>query len=97
MANARKPFERRLAAIEAELEPLAAESREAEAWLASPEAYEDASRERLQATLRRRGAASLPSGGLPNGTDPRVSSRPSSLPRWRMTTLTLRTSAPATP
>ena len=54
-AQARKPFEKRLAAIEAELEPLAKEAREAESWLASPEAYEEAQRERLQATLRRRG------------------------------------------
>ena len=54
-ANARKPFERRLAAIEAELEPLSAESRDAEAWLASGEAYEEVNRGRLQATLRRRG------------------------------------------
>ena len=53
-ANARKPFEKRLAEIEKELEPLGAESRQTEAWLASPEAYEEASRERLQAALRRR-------------------------------------------
>ena len=55
IAQARKPFEKKLAAIEAELEPLAAESREAEAWLVSSEAYVEANRERLQATLRRRG------------------------------------------
>ena len=54
-ANARKPFEKRLAAIEAELAPLAAEAREAEAWLASSDAYSEAERDRLQATLRRRG------------------------------------------
>jgi ATP-binding cassette subfamily F protein 3 len=57
-ASARKPFERRLAAIEAELEPLSRESKEAEAWLASSEAYEEANRERLQATLKRRGELS---------------------------------------
>ena len=53
-AAARKPFEKRLAAIEAELQPLANEARETEAWLASTEAYEEANRERLQAILRRR-------------------------------------------
>jgi ATP-binding cassette subfamily F protein 3 len=54
-ANARKPFEKKLAAIEAELEPLQSEAREIETWLASEEAYVEASRERLQATLKRRG------------------------------------------
>jgi ATP-binding cassette subfamily F protein 3 len=54
-AQARKPFERRLAAIESELEPLAAESRDIESFLATGEAYEEGQRERLQATLRRRG------------------------------------------
>ena len=53
--GARKPFEKKLAAIEAELEPLAARRREAEAWLATAEAYEEANRERLQETLKRRG------------------------------------------
>ncbi len=53
-ANARKPYEKKLAAIERELEPLSAESRETEAWLAAPEAYDDANRERLQAALKRR-------------------------------------------
>jgi ATP-binding cassette, subfamily F, member 3 len=54
-AVARKPFEKRLAEIESELEPLARESKEAEAWLATSQAYEEGNRERLQATLRRRG------------------------------------------
>ena len=53
-AAARKPFEKRLAAIEAELAPLARESAAAEAWLALPEAYEETNRERMQATLKRR-------------------------------------------
>jgi ATP-binding cassette, subfamily F, member 3 len=53
-SSARKPFEKKLAAIEAELAPLASESRETEAWLASSEAYEEGNRERLQVTLRRR-------------------------------------------
>jgi ATP-binding cassette subfamily F protein 3 len=54
-AQARKPFEKKLAAIEAELEPLSRESKEMEAWLATPDAYEDSNRERLQEALRRRG------------------------------------------
>ena len=54
-AQARKPFERRLAAIESELEPLAAESRDIEAWLATGDAYGEEHRERLQSALRRRG------------------------------------------
>jgi ATP-binding cassette subfamily F protein 3 len=55
LSQARKPFEKKLAAIEKELEPLTAESRETEAWLSSGEAYEEANRERLQSVLRRRG------------------------------------------
>jgi ATP-binding cassette subfamily F protein 3 len=51
----RKPFEKRLAAIESELATLAKEAGDTEAWLASTEAYDEASRERLQATLKRRG------------------------------------------
>jgi len=54
-SQARRPFEKKLAAIERELEPLAREAKELEAWLASPEAYEEPNRERLQASLRRRG------------------------------------------
>ena len=56
-ARARKPFEARLAQIEAELEALSNESREAEAWLASSAAYEGTERERLQETLKRRAEA----------------------------------------
>jgi ATP-binding cassette, subfamily F, member 3 len=51
----RRPFEARIAQIEAALEALARESAEIEAWLAGGEAYDAANRERLQATLRRRG------------------------------------------
>jgi ATP-binding cassette, subfamily F, member 3 len=54
-ARARKPFEQKLADIERELEPLAREAKETEAWLATPEAYEEANRDRLQEALRRRG------------------------------------------
>jgi ATP-binding cassette, subfamily F, member 3 len=51
----RRPFEARIAQIEAALEALARESAQIEAWLAGAEAYDAANRERLQATLRRRG------------------------------------------
>ncbi len=54
-SQAKKPLQNKLAAIERELEPLARESRDAEAWLASTEAYEEANLERMQTALRRRG------------------------------------------
>ncbi|APV49305.1 hypothetical protein BWI17_06185 [Betaproteobacteria bacterium GR16-43] len=54
-ADARKPFEKKIRAIEIELEALQKESVEAEAWLASGEAYEDAHKDRLKLTLQRRG------------------------------------------
>ena len=54
-AGLRKPFEKRIAAIEGEMEPLTREAADVEAWLAGSEAYEEGSRERLQETLRRRG------------------------------------------
>jgi ATP-binding cassette, subfamily F, member 3 len=54
-AQARKPFEKKLAAIEGELAMLGEESRGAEAWLSSPEAYEEPNRDKLQEVLRRRG------------------------------------------
>ena len=63
-AALRKPFEKRLAAIESELDPLAAESKVLEAWLASAEAYEDANRERLQISLRRRAEVAARIGQL---------------------------------
>jgi ATP-binding cassette subfamily F protein 3 len=50
----RKPFEKRIAAIEREMEPLTKEAADTEAWLAGAEAYEAANRERLQETLKRR-------------------------------------------
>ena len=53
-SRARKPFEARLARIDAELAELGRESAGLEAWLAGGEAYEAASRERLQSALRRR-------------------------------------------
>jgi ATP-binding cassette subfamily F protein 3 len=53
-ADAKKPFEKRIAAIEREMEPLTREAAEAEAWLSGAQAYEEGNRERLQETLRRR-------------------------------------------
>jgi len=53
-ARTRKPFEEKLAAIDAELEVLGREASETEAWLAGAEAYESAQRERLQEALKRR-------------------------------------------
>jgi ATP-binding cassette subfamily F protein 3 len=50
----RKPFEKRIAAIEREMEPLTKEAAETEAWLAGGEAYIEANRERLQQILKRR-------------------------------------------
>jgi ATP-binding cassette subfamily F protein 3 len=60
----RRPFEERIARIEAELEALRGESAEAEAWLASPEAYEAGNRARLQEALKRRAEASSRIGAL---------------------------------
>jgi ATP-binding cassette subfamily F protein 3 len=57
-SEAKKPFEKKLAAIEKELEPLAREAKETEDWLATAEAYEEANKERLQAALMRRGELS---------------------------------------
>jgi ATP-binding cassette subfamily F protein 3 len=53
-AATRRPMEKRVAAIDAELAALGAEAREADAWLASAEAYAPEGRERLEATLKRR-------------------------------------------
>jgi len=54
-SDARKPFEKKLAAIEAELKALGEEAARAEAWLGSEEAYAEGERERMQETSRRRG------------------------------------------
>jgi ATP-binding cassette subfamily F protein 3 len=54
-SDARKPFEKKLAAIEAELKVLGEEAAAAETFLGSGEAYEESQRERMQETMRRRG------------------------------------------
>jgi ATP-binding cassette subfamily F protein 3 len=53
-SEAKKPFEKRIAAIEREMEPLTREAAETEAWLSGAEAYAEGNRERLQETLKRR-------------------------------------------
>ena len=52
-ADARKPFEKRIRAIDVELEALRRERADNDAWLASDDAYTEASRDRLQAVSRR--------------------------------------------
>jgi ATP-binding cassette subfamily F protein 3 len=54
-ASLRKPYEHKLALAEKELADLAAEKRELDDWLASPDAYVDEARERLKDTLARQG------------------------------------------
>ena len=54
-ADARKPHEKKIAAIERELAELQPEKAELDAWLASGDAYADAAREALAARSRRHG------------------------------------------
>ena len=54
-AELRRPFEKKLAAIERELEPLQREKTELDAWLASAEAYAEANRMLLPEKVRRQG------------------------------------------
>ena len=54
VADIRKPFDKRIAAIEREMGPLSTEAGEMEAWLASTDAYTEDNRERLQSILKRR-------------------------------------------
>jgi ATP-binding cassette subfamily F protein 3 len=56
-AGARKPFEKKIQAIETELEGLQKRNAELQAWLASDEAYAEANRDRLQDVLRQSGEA----------------------------------------
>jgi ATP-binding cassette subfamily F protein 3 len=63
-SEAKKPFAKKLAAIEKELEPLAREAKEAEGWLATAEAYEEPNKERLKAALKRRAELSERIAGL---------------------------------
>ena len=54
-ADARKPYAKRQAEIEAELATLAAEKQTLDAWLATAEAYAEAEKPRLVASLERAG------------------------------------------
>jgi len=55
LADAKKPFEKRIRAIERELEPLQEEQARLDAWLASGEAYAEGNREALAENSRRHG------------------------------------------
>ncbi len=51
----RKPLQRKIADLEAEMQAVESEKRELETWLASADAYEEGSKEQLLAMLERRG------------------------------------------
>jgi ATP-binding cassette subfamily F protein 3 len=53
-ADARKPFEKKIRALEEEMAVLEREREEAERWLSGPEACEEGRRARLEETLKRR-------------------------------------------
>jgi ATP-binding cassette subfamily F protein 3 len=55
LAELRKPLQRKLADVEAELNALEAEKQELEAWLASEGAYAESNKERLLIVLERQG------------------------------------------
>ncbi len=55
LAELRKPLQRKLADVEAELKALEAEKQELEAWLASEDAYAENNKERLLIVLERQG------------------------------------------
>jgi ATP-binding cassette, subfamily F, member 3 len=64
LADAKKPFEKRIRAIEKELEPLQAEQAALGAWLVSEEAYAEGNRELLAEKSRRHGEVSARVGQL---------------------------------
>jgi ATP-binding cassette subfamily F protein 3 len=55
LAGLRRPLQRKIADLEAEMQGLDAERRDLEAWLASADAYADGNKEELLAALERRG------------------------------------------
>ena len=55
LAEARRPLEKRIAAIERELEPLQREKTELETWLAASDAYAEANKAQLQERVKRQG------------------------------------------
>jgi ATP-binding cassette subfamily F protein 3 len=64
MADAKKPFEKRIRAIEKELEPLLKEKAALDAWLVSEEAYAEGNRELLAEKSRRHGELAARVGQL---------------------------------
>ncbi len=55
LSELKKPLQQELAAVEAEMQSLAGEKQELEAWLATEDAYAEASKESLVAALERQG------------------------------------------
>ncbi|HET9763895.1 MAG TPA: hypothetical protein VFR50_10280, partial [Casimicrobiaceae bacterium] len=55
LAELRRPLQQRIAAVEAEMQTLAGEKQELEAWLATEDAYAETSKESLVAALERQG------------------------------------------
>jgi len=55
LADRRKPIEHKLARIEQDLETLASQKRELDAWLAAPDAYLAQNKDRLKETLAKHG------------------------------------------
>ncbi len=63
-AEARRPFEKKIAAIERELEPLQREKAELDSWLASSEAYAEGNRALLPDKVKRQGEVTARIGAL---------------------------------
>jgi ATP-binding cassette subfamily F protein 3 len=55
LASLRKPLQRKITDVEAQMQALDVEKRELETWLASAEAYEEGNKEQLLAMLERQG------------------------------------------
>ena len=51
----RRPFTEKLAALEREIDTLSAQKRDADAWLASVEAYDEANRDKLKEIVAKQG------------------------------------------
>ncbi len=55
LADLRRPLQRKIAEVEAQMQSLGMEKRDLETWLASADAYEESNKEQLIAVLERRG------------------------------------------
>src|SRR5262249_13128994 len=55
LADVRRPYEKKIAAIEKALGPLQQEKAELDAWLGSPEAYDETNKTALPDELKRQG------------------------------------------